>query len=198
MSKVRYSAWTLVLGVLSLMIALPVAAQEDGDAMAAMAALAAPGDQHEMLGKMVGDWTYSQKMWMEPGSAPMEATGTMEAEAFLDGRFVRAIWRSEVMGQAFMGVGINGYDNQKEQFTNVWMDNMGTGTMMFTGDCANDACTSTEMSAEFTDPASGQEMTMHMVSTWQADDRFDLVSHLIMADGAKFKNMEITATRSGQ
>jgi len=163
--------------------------------MAMMAELGSPGEQHEMLAKMIGDWTYAQKMWMAPGSPPMESTGAMTAEAMLDGRFVKATWSAEVMGMQFTGVGINGYDKAKEQLTTTWMDSMMTSTMMFTGQCTDDACASTEMSTSFEDPASGNEMTMRMVTTWTSDDSFEIASYIGGADGNEMQNMAITATR---
>lgn len=195
----RRITWSTLALVAALSVVMPALAQdEEVDPTEAMLALAAPGEQHEMLGKMVGDWTYSQKMWMVPGAPPIETTGTMQATALLDGRFVRATWKSMFMGQEFTGIGINGYDNQTKQFTNVWMDSMGTGMMMFAGQCTDDSCSSTDMSATFPDPMSGQEMSMQIVSTWVDDDHMNMESHLIMADGTKFKNMEISATRAAE
>ena len=44
--------------------------------MEAMMKAATPGDQHKMLARMVGDWTFTQKFWMAPGQPPGESSGT--------------------------------------------------------------------------------------------------------------------------
>ncbi len=182
------------LATLATLAVTPATAQEDP--MAVMAELGTPGEQHELLAKMVGDWTYTQKMWMAPEAPPMETTGTMTAESMLDGRFVKATWSSTVMGQPFTGIGINGYDNMTKQFTNVWMDSMMTSIMMFTGQCADDSCAVIEMSTPFTDPMTGTEMNMRMVSTWTGDDSFEVAGYVIDPDGNEQRNMELAVSRS--
>lgn len=173
----------------------PLVAQTEAPDMEAMMAAAQPGEQHEMLTKMVGDWSYTSQMWMAPGSPPMETDGVMKAETLLDGRFVKAVWASEMMGMPFKGIGINGYDNVKGKFTNVWMDNMGTMMMMFEGDCVDEACSGTSLEAPFTDPATGAEMTMRMVSSWKSDDQFSVEGFMVTPDGNEFKSMVLEVKR---
>ncbi len=169
--------------------AAPSNAQE-GDPMAMMAEMATPGEEHEALAKMVGSWTYTQKTWMMPGQPPMEATGTMTAESMLDGRFVKAVWSSEMMGQPFTGIGINGYDKMKQLYTNVWMDSMMTSTMMFTGETAGD------LSTTFTDPMTGNPMTMRVTTEWTGDDTFTVAGYITPEGGEEMQNMEVLLTRS--
>ncbi len=40
--------------------------------MEAMKKAMSPGEPHKRLARMVGDWTYTNKMWMAPGQPPMD------------------------------------------------------------------------------------------------------------------------------
>ena len=164
--------------------------------MAAMAKAAAPGEMHKHLGKMAGDWTFTNKMWMAPGQPPVESTGTMHAETILDGRYVQSIWKGNMMGQPFEGRATEGYDNVSKQYVSSWVDNMGTGIMYSTGTCEDSGkkCTASGSSS---DPMSGGQMTMKSVITWVDDNSFK--NEMYMKDpggsGQDIKMMEIVAKR---
>ena len=96
-----------------------------------------PGPAHKALGALVGDWSTEIKMWSEPGAEPMVSKGTAKVEWVLNGKFVREEFQGEVMGQPFRGMSFTGYDNAKEKFTNVWMDDMNTA--MFTSEGESDS-----------------------------------------------------------
>ena len=60
----------------------------------------------------------------------------MNAEAMLGSRFVAAHWKGEVQGTPFEGIGVDGYDKAKNQYTATWMDNSNTQTSHYTGRCS--------------------------------------------------------------
>jgi hypothetical protein len=43
-----------------------------------------------------------------------------------DGRFVREEFKGEFMGQPFIGVSFTGYDNIRQKYNSVWIDDMST------------------------------------------------------------------------
>jgi hypothetical protein len=105
--------------------------QEDMMKMMAMyEKLAAPGPQHAELAKLAGDWNVVSKMWMDPKQPPMETKGTSSGKMILGGRFLQTEFNGEMMGKPFIGVGIEGYDNYKQKYVMMWIDN--TGTMLTT------------------------------------------------------------------
>src|SRR5439155_8681759 len=96
---------------------------------------ATPGDHHEHLKPLEGSWTTEVKTWMTAGGEPMTSTGTAEAKMIFDGRYLHQEDSGSFMDKPFMGMGITGYDNMKQKYMNVWLDNMGTGLYTSEGTC---------------------------------------------------------------
>jgi hypothetical protein len=163
--------------------------------MEAMMKLASPGEMHKQLGKMAGDWTFTNKMWMAPGQPPMESTGTMHAEAILGGRYIQSHWKGEFMGQPFEGQATEGYDNISKQYVSSWVDNVGTGIMHSVGTCEDGGKKCTVV-GESSDPMSGGKVTMKSVLTWMDDNSFKNEMYgKDPASGQEMKMMEITVKR---
>lgn len=114
----------------------------EAEMMAEMMKLAQPGENHKVLENMVGNWTYVNKFWMDPSGKPEESTGTSTAKWVYGGRYVV----SEVKGKMkvpgadgkmtemeFEGSSTEGYDNVGKKFIGTWIDNMGTGIMVYEG-----------------------------------------------------------------
>lgn len=185
----------IVFGALGLLVLLlawsPAQAQDD---MEAWMKLASPGENHKLLGNMVGDWTYSIKSWMAPDQPPMESTGTMHAEWILGGRYVSSVWKGAFMDMEFEGHGLDGYDNISKQYVSSWVDNMGTGIMQSAGTCdqAKNACT---LMGTTMDPETGKEMKVKSVSEMKDKNTFHLEMYGIAPDGKEMKMMELTGTR---
>ncbi len=112
--------------------------------MDAMAKASTPGPNQEMLTSMAGDWTYTVRMWMNPGAAqPTESKGTVTYTSLLGGRFVQGQYHGDMMGQPFEGLGLLGYDNTSGKFEVSWADNAGTSILYMTGNYDADAKTVT-------------------------------------------------------
>jgi hypothetical protein len=199
--KARSLAVSLSLLALA---ALPVLAQDKSKEpaapgmsaadMAAMEKAATPGEPQKKLGRLAGDWTFTNRMWMAPGQPPMELTGTMHGELLMGGRYVEHHWKGSFMGQPFEGRGTDGYDNVAQHYVSSWLDNMGTGITQTTGTCdaAVKVCTYT---GEMWDPATGKKTTTKSVITWIDDNNFKNEMFGPGPDGKEAKMMEITAKR---
>ena len=103
--------------------------------MAQMIELSKTGENHKLLGEMVGSWTYTVKMWMDPTGKPQESKGTATRRAIMDGRFFITDHQGKfqmpgpdgkMTDMDFKGMAIEGYDNVKKKFVGAWIDNMGT------------------------------------------------------------------------
>src|SRR6185503_20208185 len=119
------------------------AASDEKAMMDAWMKVATPGEAHKWLEAMVGTWDAKISMWMAPGSAPQESTGTSENKWVLGGRFVEQRYEGTFMGQPFSGLGYTGYDNFKKKYIGSWMDNMGTMMMVSQGEAAGKTLTMT-------------------------------------------------------
>ncbi len=194
----------LPLAFASLLVAFPVATTFAADPppaqpgmdemMKVMAEGAKVGEQHKQLGKYVGDWTYTIKMWMDPSAPPMDMTGTMHADALLGGRFVQSVWKGDFMGAPFEGHSTEGYDNVTGQFMNTWIDNQSTGIIYTTGTAAEDGKSITYV-GEMTDPMSHQKSATKSTITWLSDDSFKNESFYADPSGKMVPSMVIVATR---
>jgi len=162
--------------------------------MEASMKLAAPGDHHKHLAAGIGKWDVAVKLWMAPGQPPAESTGTMESSWLLGGRFVETTYKGDLMGMPFEGHGVDGYDNGAHQYVSTWADNMGTMMMYFTGTCSDDGKVRT-MTADFTDPVTGQKMKNRSVTTVKDASSFTYEAWMVDGEGHEFKQMEMVAAR---
>jgi hypothetical protein len=138
--RLNYLLSPVIVG--SLALALPLLAQEEKHKaptaehqamMEAWQKAATPGTNHKLLGSLTGPWTFTTKMWMQPGAPPESSTGTAVYTPLMDGRYIQGDYKGTFGGMAFQGLGLMGYDNVAQHFTSTWADNMGTSIMLMTG-----------------------------------------------------------------
>jgi uncharacterized protein DUF1579 len=172
----------------------PAAPAMSAAEMEAMQKAATPGEPQKRLGRLVGDWTFTNTMWMAPGQPPATSTGTMHGVALMGGRYVEHTWKGDMMGMPFEGRGTDGYDNVGKQYVSSWLDNMSTGIMYSTGSCdaAGKVC---NYSGEMWDPMSGKKITSRSTITWMDDNTFKNEMYGPGPDGKDMKWMEIVAKR---
>ncbi|GJM19619.1 MAG: hypothetical protein DHS20C14_18320 [Phycisphaeraceae bacterium] len=167
------------------------------EAMAEMEAwmkLGAPGEQHKMLAKSVGEWSATTWFKMDPNAPAMEGTGWMKTQPILGGRYFKSHYHmDDMMGMPFDGHALMGYDNGAGHYVSTWIDSMSTGIYSQTGTMSSDG-NKLIMMGTMTGPE-GEE-TMKMVSEWHGDNKFtDSMYDLI--DGEWNLHGKITYTRKG-
>lgn len=176
--------------------AKPAAAETKAEAsqdemMKAMAQAGKPGDQHAWLKKAEGKWKTSVKSWFAPGE-PSVSTGTSVSKMIMGGRYLEQNFKGTMMGEAFEGYGLTGYDNQKGVFWGTWIDNMSTGVMVSEGTLDESGRTLTQ-TGKGTGP-DGSTMDYRMI-TKIIDDRSHVFTMYGTMGGQESKMMEITYTR---
>jgi hypothetical protein len=176
----------------------PSAADAQAKAKAEMEAymkLIQPGEHHKHLGNLAGKWKTSGKM-MTPGQPPIEMGGTMEASWILGGRYLQELHTGSFMGQPFEGRSLDGYDNMTKEYFSTWVDNMGTGVMVFRGSC-DDPCKVLTETAEGPDPMTGNVVKSKNVTTFVDPDTYRFEMYMVGAgkDGQDTKIMEMIAKR---
>ena len=97
-----------------------------------------PGAAHKLLEPLVGDWNAEVKMWMAPDAPPTITKGTAKSTWALKGRFVQQEFTGEFMGKPFSGISFTGYDNVRQKYRNVWIDDMSTTMVTSEGDANAD------------------------------------------------------------
>ena len=155
--------------------------------------LATPGEPHKLFASLAGSWTTTTKEWMEPGKPPTESTGSAEMKMLLDGRFLYQEFNSQMMGQPFSGIGIDGFDNLRKRYVTAWFDTMGTGIFLMEGTASADGKTIT-LKGQHNEPGGGQ-MTHRAI--WKIVDSnsqtFDMFG--THHGGKEMKMLEIAYSR---
>src|SRR5262249_29869581 len=77
------------------------------DLLKALADAGKPGPEHRKLEPFVGDWTFTLKLWTDPGQPPAELKGTVERKWIMGGRFIQETAKGECAktGKTFEGMG---------------------------------------------------------------------------------------------
>ena len=155
--------------------------------------LATPGEPHKLFAGLAGSWTTTTKEWMEPGKPPTESTGTADMRMLLDGRFLYQEYNSQMMGQPFSGIGIDGYDNLRKKYVTAWVDTMGTGIFMMEGTASADGKTIT-LKGSHPEPGGGH---MSHRAIWKIVDHDTQTFDMYGAHhgGKEKKLLEITYSR---
>ncbi len=162
--------------------------------MSAWQAYASPNDNHRVLNPLVGTWSHVVKSWMTPDSQPEISKGTTETQWVMGGRYLRSAVNGMAMGQPFEGMGLTGFDNAKQTYQTLWMDNMGTGMMIGEGTYDPGTKTLTDH-GHFTDPMIGQRSYRGVV-TFIDDDHHSYELYVADKNDKEFRMMEIMYART--
>ena len=162
--------------------------------MATWQAYASPNDNHKVLNPLVGTWSHVVRWWMTPDSQPETSKGTSETKWVMGGRFLQHTATGTSMGQPFEGMGLTGFDNGKQTYQTLWMDNMGTGMMTGEGTYDPGKKQLTDQ-GRFTDPVVGQRSYRGVV-TLIDDDHYRYEMYCADQNGKEFRMMEILYTRT--
>ena len=171
-------------------LGFPKSAIDKAELMKKMEAAGTPGPGHQALNAFVGEWKAEVKCWMEPGGQPNISQGSSKTQWILNGRFLEEIFRGEMMGKPFTGRCLMGFDNSKQTFNSIWVDDMHTS--LFTsegkGESGNTVIT---LEGKSTCPATGQkDVPMKQVFRVINADK-----HVLEMFNGTVKAMEITYTR---
>jgi hypothetical protein len=162
--------------------------------MAAYMAAATPGEFHKHLQKLEGNWKVTGKMWMDPAAPPTETSGTAVKKLVMGGRYLREEYSSVFMGMPFQGLCYTGYDNLRQQYSGVWLDDMSTQILPFTGSYDADRKAFT-MEGDMIDAATGQTTHSRMVTTVVSEDKHLFESFGFGPEGKEIKMMELVYER---
>lgn len=185
----------LILLVLLCSVNLIYAQQENAqtEEMKAWTDYMTPGSMHEMMAKFAGSWKTVHKFWTDPAGEPMATEGTSNTEMILGGRYQMSKFNGSLMGMPMEGVWMMGFDNVTQEFTAIWIDNMGTGTAIAKG--KYDEPTKTILlNGSMVDPISKMDMKFKQYLKMVDNDHFNMQMKLDV-NGQEFNSMEIEFTR---
>jgi hypothetical protein len=152
------------------------------------------GPAHKKLESLVGNWSAEVKSWMVPDAPPMVSKATTKSSWVMEGRFVREEFKGEMMGKPFNGMGLTGYDNQKQKYNSFWVDDMSTAIFTSEGTATDDGKVIT-FNGKMDCPMTGEkDMAVTQVLRIISPDKHVFEMH-DPSKGEKSKTMEITYTR---
>jgi hypothetical protein len=111
----------------------------------------------------------------------------------LGGRYQKSTHKSSMMGMETEGISLMGYDNATEEFTSIWIDNIGTGTSVARGRY-DESTNSITLKGTMVDPMSKQEMDIREVLKFMDNDHH-LLEMYVVYNGQEIKSMEIEFIR---
>ncbi len=156
-----------------------------------------PGEHHEHMSALVGQWVGTFKMWDAPGAPEQTSETRATVRMDMNGRYLRATHESEFMGMPFRGQAIWGYNNLRKQYESIWIDNMSTGIAFSTGTCDRAGKVFT-FTGEVDDPMSGKKVRQREVTTVLDSNSWKLEMYKPGPDGKEFKTFEVTYRSTGQ
>lgn len=162
--------------------------------MAEMMKRSSAGGAQEKLKAMEGRWSAVQKTWLEPGQ-PTVGEGTCENKLVQKGRFLEQRYKGTLMGRAYEGFGLIGYDNPNAAYTMLWVDSITTA--MVTGHASVDSVSQEIAMTGTGERSDGKAMELRMVTRLVDTDRH-MFSVYGMRDGKEELMMEITYRRSAR
>jgi hypothetical protein len=153
-----------------------------------------PSAAHKALEPLRGSWNATVRCWMEPGGEPAVSKGTARSTWVLGGRFLLQDFHGEFLGKPFQGMSITGYDNAKQQYSSVWLDDMHTSMFVSQGELGSASRVFT-FTGKMDCPRTGEkDKTMKQLIRVVSPDKHVLEMH-DPSLGDKSKVMEITYTR---
>jgi len=153
-----------------------------------------PGAAHKALEPLVGNWTAEVKSWMAPDAPPTVTKATAKSSWVMNGRFVQQEFTGEFMHKPFRGVSLTGYDNTKQKYNSVWIDDMHTSMYTSEGEGENGDNVIT-LEGKYDCPMTGRKgLPMKHVLLIINQDKHVFEMH-DPTKGNDSKTMEITYTR---
>ncbi|MEJ7646212.1 MAG: DUF1579 domain-containing protein [Chryseolinea sp.] len=171
----------------------PAFAQSEAE-MKAWQAYMTPSDNHKTLAKDVGSWKTEMSSYMDPKAAAIKSVGTAETSMILGGRYQQTVYKGDMMGMAFEGISILGYDNTKKVFVNSWIDNMGTGMMVLEGEWDQPGKKVIYL-GKCVDPMTGKDMKVRQVVTIENEKSQYMEMFMTQEGGKEEKTLELRMTK---
>jgi hypothetical protein len=153
-----------------------------------------PGAEQKMLAEATGTWESEVTMWMAPGGPEMKSTSVAENKMLLGGRYQQSIHKGKIMGMPFEGISTLAFDNHKKQYQSTWIDNMGTGIMIMTGNW-DEATRTINFTGKMMNPGTGVEEECRETFTFIDKDHQLMQMYAKGKNGKEFKTMQIHYSR---
>jgi len=157
---------------------------------------AVPSKQHDILDRLAGEWSHRVTVWESPGAEPEVFDMTADYRWILGGRFLVGSYSGYVAGEYFETRDMLGYDNFRQQFNSVWIDNKTTAFTHASGhyDRSQDALI-LEGTQDDVDRKVRDE-PFRFIYRFGGDDRLVIEVFIPGPQGQMFRRLKVEATRT--
>jgi len=197
-NQIRYTCFALAIaGALvagSAIAGDPKMDPQMAEMMKKAEAAGTPGAAHKALEPLIGEWTAQVTCYSAPDAPAGVTQGTAKASWIMNGRFVQEEFTGEFMGKPFRGISLTGYDNMKQKYTTVWVDDMSTAMMKSEGEAKDGGRTITFEGRYDCAMTGRKDLPMKQVIRMISRDKHIFEMH-DLSKGEHSKMMEITYTR---
>ena len=191
--EVRMKSVRTLLAVAAVLAAAPAFAQESRPSARPEApAMPTPGPEHAVLKDLAGTWDATVESFAAPGQPPMLAKG-IETGTMVGGFWLVSDFKSEVMGQPFLGRSTLGYDPVKKKYVSTWIDSMTPSLSV--GESDYDAATKTFTGWTDALDHRGRPTRFKMVTVFKDPATRISTTSMPGPDGKEMTVMRITYTR---
>jgi hypothetical protein len=159
-----------------------------------MEAASNPGPNHKALEVFVGEWEAEVKCFSDEGAQPNVSHGSSTFKWILNGHFLEEEFHGEMMGKAFVGRGLLGYDNVKQAFNMLWVSDVQTSMFVTEGKGTNNNQIITLEGTTSCAFSGRTDMPIKTVYRLSGKDKFTFEMY-DTRKGKDNKSMEITYTR---
>jgi uncharacterized caspase-like protein len=139
-----------------------------------------------------GTWDARVETFVQPGAAPTVTRATERNTFACGGRWLVTNFEGTVMGMAFRGNGIAGWDAGRRTYANLWVDSMSPGPSR--GTATFDAASRTWTVWMEAIDSSGEPMRGKAVARYEGQTRLYSL-YMVGADGREVLTMRTTYTR---
>lgn len=162
-------------------------------ALRAQEALPKPTSHHLSMKAMEGTWDAVVKTYGAPGKPPTESKGTEINKLVASGLWLQSEFSSSMLGMAFEGRGLFGFDPSTGKHVGTWVDNVSTAQSLPVGTCHGDC---KEITSTFELPGPGGRPMRFKEVAKQSDADHRAMAMWIQGPGDQWMLvMEIDYTR---
>jgi hypothetical protein len=203
MKRLVYAVTAALAAVLIIGLA-PVLSQDkggdgkrDAEPKDAWQKLHAPGEQHEWLAGLVGEWDVTSRMYLptSDGSEKVVESSGSSTIKMLEGRFLVEEISMETDGRKSITMGFMGYDNDAKEFQACYVGDWSTSMLVHRGQKSDDGKTLTLISEYTINAFNKARIRERMVTTMPNTDEMKSVFYQTRGDGPEFRFMETTMKR---